>query len=46
MEAVFGTLFSIILLGEKLTIKMIIGGIMILSAVLMSELQIFKEKQE
>lgn len=46
MEAVFGTLFSIILLGEKLTIKIIIGGIMILSAVLMSELQIFKEKQE
>ena len=46
MEAVFGTLFSIILLDEKLTIKMIIGGIMILSAVLMSELQIFKEKQE
>lgn len=45
MEAVFGTLFSIILLGEKLTLKMVIGGILILSAVLMSELQFFKEKQ-
>lgn len=45
MEAVFGTLFSIILLGEKPTLKMVIGGIMILSAVLMSELQFFKEKQ-
>ena len=46
MEAVFGTLFSIILLGEKPNIKMVIGGIMILSAVLISELQFFKEKQE
>jgi hypothetical protein len=45
MEAVFGTLFSIVLLGEKPTLKMVIGGIMILSAVLMSELQFFKEKQ-
>lgn len=45
MEAVFGTLFLIILLGEKPTLKMVIGGIMILSAVLMSELQFFKEKQ-
>lgn len=46
MEAVFGTLFSIILLGEKPNLKMVIGGIMILSAVLISELQFFKEKQE
>ena len=45
MEAVFGTLFSIILLGEKLSLKMVIGGIMILSAVLVSELHFFKEKQ-
>lgn len=45
MEAVFGTLFSIILLGEKPNLKMVIGGIMILSAVLISELQFFKEKQ-
>lgn len=46
MEAVFGTLFSIILLGEKPNLKMVIGGIMILSAVLISELHFFKEKQE
>ena len=46
MEAVFGTLFSIILLGEKPNLKMVIGGIMILSAVLIFELQFFKEKQE
>ena len=46
MEAVFGTLFSIVLLGEKPNLKMVIGGIMILSAVLISELQFFKEKQE
>jgi len=45
MEAVFGTLFSIVLLGEKPNLKMVIGGIMILSAVLISELQFFKEKQ-
>ena len=39
MEAVFGTFFSIIILGERLSLKMIIGGLMILSAVLISELQ-------
>ena len=42
MESVFGTLFSVLILSEKITPRMIIGGIMILSAVLISELK-FKQ---
>jgi drug/metabolite transporter (DMT)-like permease len=44
MEAVFGTLFSIIILKEMLSIKMVIGCILILSAVLVSEIR-FKNKE-
>ena len=43
MESVFGTLFSVLILSEKITPRMIIGGIMILSAVLISELK-FKKR--
>ena len=43
MESVFGTLFSVLILSEKITPRMIIGGIMILSAVLISELK-FKQR--
>ena len=39
MEAVFGTVFSVILLGESVTVRMIIGSALILSAVLVSEIQ-------
>ena len=36
-EALFGTLFSIILLGELLTFKMIVGGIAIFTAIITAE---------
>lgn len=39
MEAVFGTVFSVILLHESVTIRMVIGSALILSAVLISEIQ-------
>jgi drug/metabolite transporter (DMT)-like permease len=37
-EAVFGTLFSIIILREEVTLRMILGSILILSAVVVSEI--------
>ena len=39
MEAVFGTVFSVVLLHESVTAKMIAGSALILSAVLISEIQ-------
>ena len=39
MEAVFGTVFSVILLHESVTMRMILGSSVILSAVLVSEIQ-------
>ncbi len=39
MEAVFGTVFSVILLDEKVTMRMLLGSALILSAVLISEIQ-------
>lgn len=36
MESVFGTLFSILLLSEKITLRMVIGCILILAAVIIS----------
>ncbi len=44
MEAVFGTIFSVIILSEPITTKMIVGSILILSAVLISEVNIKKER--
>ncbi|CUX70229.1 EamA-like transporter family protein [Clostridium sp. C105KSO15] len=40
MEAVFGTLFSVLLLHEKIDGKMVAGCILILGAVLVSEIKI------
>ncbi|MEG2295438.1 MAG: DMT family transporter [Oscillospiraceae bacterium] len=40
LEAVFGTVFSVIILQELVTTKMMIGCILILSAVLISEVKI------
>lgn len=37
MEAVFGTIFSVILLHEKITVRMLAGSALILAAVLISE---------
>ena len=45
MEAVFGTVFSVILLHESVTIRMIIGSALILSAVLVSEIQPKKQAE-
>ena len=39
MEALFGTLFAVLLLGEMLTLRMMIGCIFILIAVLFAELK-------
>ena len=39
LEAVFGALFSVLLLHERFTAKMIVGSILILGAVLVSELK-------
>ena len=43
MEAVFGTIFSVILLHETVTVRMITGSVLILAAVLVSEVS-FSEK--
>lgn len=45
MEAVFGTVFSVILLHEQVTAKMLIGSALILGAVLVSELPVFAGKE-
>lgn len=44
MEAVFGTIFSVILLHEAVTVRMIVGSALILAAVLVSEIQPKKKK--
>ncbi len=38
MESVFGTLFSILILGEVITVRMVIGCVIILTAVIISNL--------
>lgn len=40
MEAVFGALFSVIILKERINVRMILGCILILGAVLVSEIKI------
>ena len=45
MEAVFGTVFSVIILHEAITVRMILGSILILSAVLISEIPWRRAKQ-
>lgn len=45
MEAVFGTFFSVVLLGERVTGRMLIGSALILAAVLVSEIQFTGEKK-
>ena len=45
MEAVFGTVFSVVLLQEEVTSRMILGSITILLAVLISELSIKKKEK-
>ncbi|MGL6201256.1 MAG: DMT family transporter [Lachnospiraceae bacterium] len=46
MEAVFGTIFSVILLHEQITIRMICGSLLILLAVLVSELKVSTGRQQ
>ena len=43
MEAVFGTVFSVILLHETVTVRMITGSVLILAAVLVSEVSFSKK---
>lgn len=44
MESVFGTIFSVIILSEAVTGRMLLGGGMIFAAVLISELKLAKKK--
>ena len=44
MEAVFGTVFSVILLHEDVTVRMVIGSMLILAAVLVSEVSFSARK--
>jgi len=44
LEAVFGTVFSVILLQEEVTSRMILGSVTILLAVMISEVS-FKKKE-
>ena len=46
MEAVFGTIFSVILLHETVTVRMVIGSALILAAVLVSEVTFTKKKNQ
>ena len=46
MEAVFGTGFSVILLHEPVTVRMVIGSAVILAAVLVSEIQLPKKAEQ
>lgn len=46
MESVFGTVFSIIILHEIITLRMVIGSIVILTAVVISNLSEIQEQQE
>lgn len=46
MESVFGTVFSIIILHEMITLRMIIGSIIILAAVIISNLQEVQEAEK
>ncbi len=39
LESVFGTIFSVIILNEAVTTRMVLGGSLILSAVLISEIK-------
>ena len=38
-ESVFGLIFSVILLGERLTVKLMAGCVLMFAAVLISEVQ-------
>lgn len=46
MESVFGTLFSIIILHEIITLRMVIGSTVILAAVIISNLSEIQEQTE
>ena len=46
MESVFGTLFSILLLGEVVTPRMIVGCAIILVAVVISNLSASSEDEQ
>ena len=46
MEAVFGTVFSVIILHEVITLRMVIGSMIILAAVIISNLSEANESQE
>ena len=44
LESVFGTLFSVLILHENITLRMILGSALILSAVLVSQIPSRREQ--
>lgn len=46
MESVFGTLFSVIILHEIITLRMVVGCVVILAAVIISNLSDTKEERQ
>lgn len=46
MESVFGTLFSILILHEQITVRMVLGSVIILAAVIVSNLAEAQEVQQ
>ena len=44
LEAVFATIFSVLLIHERLSFRVLCGAVLILSAVLISELKLKKTK--
>lgn len=46
MESVFGTLFSVMILHEIITLRMVVGCVVILAAVIISNLSDTKEKRQ
>ncbi|MDD3183696.1 MAG: DMT family transporter [Anaerostipes sp.] len=45
-EAVFGVLFSVIFYGEKATLKIVLGFVFVMAAVLVSETNIFEKSKK
>ena len=43
-ESLFGTIFSVVLGYDKLTFNMVLGGIIILTSIIMTEVKLPKKK--
>lgn len=43
-ESLFGTIFSVVLGYDKLTVNMVIGGVIILTSIIMTEVKLPSKK--